>query len=172
MSQIGYARAGSAGQTLDAQLKKLEGCGKIFKEQDSIATNPMPMLKDCLRYLKEGDTLVITRLDRLALSTLQLCKIARELQRKEVFIKVIDQNNSKDNVLFNMLGLIYQFETEVRAEKKMNALRRVLSKENNFNKKQKLSAEQILLLKEKRQQGAKIKDLMAEYDLSKSSIYS
>ncbi len=49
-------------------------------------------LNACLKYVREGDTLVMTRLDRLARSTLHLCQIAQELTRKKVDLKVLDQN--------------------------------------------------------------------------------
>ena len=59
----------------------------------------------CLEYVREGDTLVVTRLDKLARSTLHLCQIAAELQRKQVNLAVLDQNiNTNDatgRLLFN-----------------------------------------------------------------------
>jgi DNA invertase Pin-like site-specific DNA recombinase len=64
--------------------------------------------------VREGDTLVVTRLDRLARSTLHLCQIADELKRRAVALQVLDQNiNTGDatgRLLFNMLGAIAQFE--------------------------------------------------------------
>jgi DNA invertase Pin-like site-specific DNA recombinase len=51
-----------------------------------------PRLQACLEYLREGDTLVVTRLDRLARSTLHLCQIATDLERKQVNLQVLDQN--------------------------------------------------------------------------------
>jgi len=76
------------------------------------------------QYVREGDTLVVTRLDRLARSTLHLCQIADELEQKQVDLRVIDQNiNTADatgRLLFNMLASIAQFETELRAERQMD----------------------------------------------------
>lgn len=78
-------------------------------------------LEECLNYVREGDTLVITRLDMLARSTLHLCQIAKELERKGVNLKVIDQNidtaSATGRLFFNMLAVIGQFETEIRAER-------------------------------------------------------
>ncbi len=69
-------------------------------------------------------TLVVTRLDRLARSTLHICQIAAELEQKQVSLQVLDQNiNTGDatgRLLFNMLGAIGQFETEIRAERQMD----------------------------------------------------
>lgn len=75
MSKVGYVRVSSSGQSLEIQLDKLKDCDKIFQEKRSATTNNRPKLKDCLEYVREKDTLVITRLDRLARLTLHLCQI-------------------------------------------------------------------------------------------------
>ena len=79
MPLVGYARVSSVGQSLDVQLDKLGHCDKIFQEKKSGASGKRPRLHDGLEYVREGDTLVVTRLDRLARSTLHLCQIADEL---------------------------------------------------------------------------------------------
>ncbi len=76
MALIGYARVSSVGQSLDVQIDKLKHCNKVFQEKKSGASNKRPKLKACLEYVREEDTLVVTRLDRLARSTLHLCQIA------------------------------------------------------------------------------------------------
>lgn len=97
MANIGYARVSSVGQSLEVQLDKLQHCEKIFEEKKSAASGKRPRLEACLEYVREGDALVITRLDRLARSTLHLCQIADELKRKGVNLQVIDQNIDKIN---------------------------------------------------------------------------
>ena len=92
MALVGYARVSSVGQSLDVQLDKLQKCDKIFQEKKSGYSGKQPQLESCLEYVREGDTLVVTRLDRLARSTLHLCQIADELQRKAVNLQVMDQN--------------------------------------------------------------------------------
>ena len=91
MARIGYARVSSVGQSLEVQLAKLTDCDKIYQEKRSGASLKRPRLDACLEYVREGDTLVVTRLDRLARSTLHLCQIAEELRRKQVHLQVLDQ---------------------------------------------------------------------------------
>src|SRR5689334_21359830 len=95
MSEIvGYARCSSTSQSLDVQLGELKkaGCGKVFAEKKSGRyTDNRPELKACLDYVREGDTLVISRLDRMARSVLDLAGIADRLHRKGVHLKVINQ---------------------------------------------------------------------------------
>src|SRR5829696_4629192 len=93
MALIGYARVSSVGQSLDVQLDKLQHCNKIYQEKKSGATGKRLRLEACLEYVREGDTLVVTRLDRLARSTLHLCQIAEELRRKGVHLQVLDSRS-------------------------------------------------------------------------------
>ena len=150
MALVGYARVSSVGQSLGAVLSgnrnlprptfqtqarkalrcnarnRTAHCDKIFMEKKSGAKGKRPRLTDCMEYVREGDTLLVTRLDRLARSTLHLCQIADELQHKQVNLEVIDQNidtsNATGRLLFNMLSTIAQFETEIRAERQMEGI--------------------------------------------------
>jgi DNA invertase Pin-like site-specific DNA recombinase len=175
MALVGYARVSSVGQSLDVQLEKLKNCQKIFQEKKSAAGGKRPQLLACLEYVREGDTLVITRLDRLARSTLDLCQIADQLKRKDVELQVIDQNiNTADatgRLLFNMLGAINQFETEIRSERQTDGILKAKQKGVKFGAGKKLTESQVKEMKEKRRAGILIKDLMKEYNLSKASIY-
>lgn len=125
--------------------------------------------------MREGDTLVITRLDRLALSTLHLCQIAEELAREEVVLQVLDQNihtgDATGRLLFNMLGAIAQFENEIRAERQRDGIENAQARGVKLGREKRLTEEQCLKLRQKREQGAQIKTLMKDYSLSKASIY-
>lgn len=175
MAIIGYARVSSLGQSLDVQLDKLKDCNKIFQEKRSGIDNTRSELKNALDYIREGDVLVVTRLDRLARSTAHLCKITETLVQKSVALKVLDQNiDTKDatgRLLFNMLGAIGQFETEIRAERQMDGILKAKNRGIRFGKKKALTKEQLEDLKQKRIQGIKIKDLMQEFKLSKATVY-
>jgi len=118
---------------------------------------------------------VVTRLDRLACSTLHLCQIADELKRKGVELRVVDQNidtaDATGRLLFNMLGAIAQFETEIRAERQLDGISKAKKKGVRFGAQRKLAGEQIEELKRKREAGVLIKTLMNDYRLSKASVY-
>lgn len=175
MTQVGYARVSSVGQTLDVQLDKLEQCSKVFQEKKSGASDKRPRLKACLDYVREGDALVVTRLDRLARSTLHLCQIAEKLARKKVSLQVLDQNidtgDATGRLVFNMLGAIGQFETEIRAERQMDGIKKAKERGISFGRKKKLSTNDVAALQQRRANGTLIKTLMMEYDLSKASVY-
>jgi DNA invertase Pin-like site-specific DNA recombinase len=175
MALIGYARVSSVGQSLDVQLDKLKHCDRIYQEKKSGSSGQRSELKACLDYIREGDTLVITRLDRLARSTLHLCQMAAELERKRVNLQVLDQNidtgDATGRLLFNMLGAIGQFETELRAERQVEGIQKAKDRGVHFGRKKMLSAQQIAELRQRRKQGDLIKTLMKDYGLSKASVY-
>jgi DNA invertase Pin-like site-specific DNA recombinase len=175
MALVGYGRVSSIGQGLDVQIDKLKHCDKIFKEKKSGASGKRPKLKACLEYVREGDTLVVTRLDRLARSTLHLCQIANELERKRVHLQVLDQNidtsDATGRLLFNMLGAIAQFETEIRAERQMDGIYKAKERGVRFGRKTSLTGQQVAELRERRDKGTLIKTLMKDYGISKASVY-
>lgn len=175
MAYIGYARVSSAGQNLTVQLDKLHHCEKIFQEKKSATSGKRPRLEACLEYVRDGDTLVVTRLDRLARSTLHLCQIAEVLTRKGVNLHIIDQSldtsDATGRLLFNMLGAIAQFETEIRAERQRDGIAKARQQGVHFGAKPKLTATQIQELRQRREQGQLIKTLMTDYQLSKASVY-
>jgi DNA invertase Pin-like site-specific DNA recombinase len=118
---------------------------------------------------------VVTRLDRLARSTLHLCQIADELARKGVNLQVLDQhidtNDATGRLLFNMLGAISQFETKIRAERQMDGIQKAKERGVRFGPKKRLTEEQTAELRKRREQGELIKTLMQDYGISKVSVY-
>ena len=176
MAMVGYARVSSVGQNLAIQHEKLNPiCDKVFAEKRTGTTADRPKLKACLSYLREGDTLVITRLDRLARSTFHLTQIAHRLKEQGIGLQVLDQAIDTTTVtgklLFDMLAAISEFETSIRKERQLEGINLAKSRGVQFGRKAKLNAEQVGEMKQQRKAGVLIKDLMAEYGLSKASVY-
>ena len=177
MPNVGYARVSTIGQSLEIQLTKLSefGCDEIFEDKHSGTTADRPRLKQCRKYVRKGDSLVITKLDRLARSTYHLTQIAEELKQKGVDLVVLDQNidtsTSTGKLLFNMLAAIAEFESEIRKERQMEGIAKAKEKGVKFGRKAKLKSDEIIEMRRERESGVKISDLMAKYSLSKASIY-
>jgi DNA invertase Pin-like site-specific DNA recombinase len=177
MAKVGYGRVSSIGQSLDIQHSKLNeyGCDKLFLDKHSGTTADRPKLKEARNYVRQGDSLVITKLDRLARSTYHLTRIAEELKQKDVDLVVLDQNidtsTSTGKLLFNMLASIAEFETEIRKERQMEGIAKAKEKGVRFGRKSKLRKNEIVQLRQDRVSGVKISDLMAKYSLSKASVY-
>ncbi len=175
MACIGYARVSSVGQSLEVQLAKLASCDKTYQEKKSGVTGKRPSLESCLEYVRAGDTLVVTRLDRLARSTLHLCQIAAELQRKGVDLHVLDQQidttTSTGRLLFHMLGAIAQFETEIRAERQREGIQNAKARGVPFGRRKALPRQRIAELQVQQQQGTSIRTLMHDYRISRATVY-
>lgn len=183
MAKIGYARVSSTGQSLEIQIAKLTAYGclttaddKIYQEKKSgSSTNDRTEWKSCNTHLRSGDTLVITKLDRLARSTLDLTNIADDLARRNIELVVLDQNidtsTPTGKLLFNMLASIAEFENAIRKERQVDGIEKAKNNGVIFGAKAKLSNEQVDLLRSKRAEGVLIKDLITEFKLSKASIY-
>ena len=129
---VGYARVSSVGQSLDVQLAALNeaGCEKIFAEKQSGTTvGQREQLHDALEFVREGDTLVVTRLDRLARSASDLHTIVSQLSRKGVSFRClqqsgIDTSTSTGKLLLSMLAAIAEFETDIRKERQREGIER------------------------------------------------
>src|SRR5687768_7706085 len=112
LMNIGYARTSTIeqGASFEAQMAQLKaaGCEKVFKEEVSAVATRREQLEAALDYAREGDALVVTKLDRLARSVPHLVSIGQQLERKGVALKVLDQaidtSTPTGRLMFNMLG--------------------------------------------------------------------
>jgi len=130
--KIGYARVSSVDQDLSLQKVALEGdgCGIVFEEKASGAKRDgRDQLRLALKVLSEGDTLVVTRLDRLGRSLQDLANIAEEIESSNVALRVLEQSvdtsTSAGKAFFGMLAVFAQFETDVRRERQAEGIARI-----------------------------------------------
>lgn len=130
MATVGYARVSSSGQSLDVQLDQLReaGCEKVFAEKvTGTTTEGRDALEEALSWVREGDVLVVTRLDRLARSIVDLRKIVDRLQTKGVGFRAlqqgaIDTTRPEGRLMLNILGAFAEFETEIRKERQRDGI--------------------------------------------------
>jgi len=175
MSTIGYARVSSYGQSLEVQLEKLAFCDTVFQEKQSGRNDDREQLQRCLNALQVGDSLVITKLDRLARSTRDLLNIMSRLDKMNVKLVVLDQQIDTSTptgmLLFTMLGAIATFENDLRKDRQSQGVDLAMRKGIKFGRKHSLSNEQINAMRQKRSEGIKIVDLVDEFKVSKASVY-
>jgi len=177
MAVIAYIRVSTTGQSLEVQEKLMKefGVDKVFAEKVSGTTQNRPVLKECLGYVREGDVLVVSKLDRLARSVSHLHKIVEDLDERGVGFKVIQQNidttTKEGRLMFSVLGALAQFETELRAERCDEGRVAAMARGVKFGAKPKLTSAQIGEMRDKRANGVLIRELMSEYLLSKASVY-
>ena len=134
MSQvIGYARVSTTDQSLDTQVKQLQDAGidKLYQEKISGVKRDRPKLNDLLDFVREGDTVVVTKLDRIARSTKHLLEIVEILQDRGVTFKVLnialDTSTPTGKLMLTMLGAIATFEREMMLERQAEGIARAKS---------------------------------------------
>lgn len=179
MTSIGYARVSSAGQALDIQLAKLQkaGCAKVYREKRSgRQADNRPELQAALEYVREGDVLVVCRLDRIARSVLDLAKIADLLKRKGVSLQVLDQgldtSTSEGKLMFNLLGAFAEFEADIRRDRVADGIAQAKQKGIKFGRRKALtSAQEERIRKMRTEDGFSIQQLAERFSISRSSVY-
>ena len=94
MAKVAYLRVSTTGQSLEVQQQLVEeyGVDKVFAEKVSGTTQNRQKLKECLQYVREGDVLVVTKIDRLARSVSHLHQIVDDLTDRGVGFRVLQQN--------------------------------------------------------------------------------
>lgn len=130
MAVIGYARVSSIGQSFEVQEAALReaGCEKIFAEKKSgRRATDREQLSLALDFIREGDTLVVTRLDRLARSVIDLHQIIAKVTEKGAAFRVlqqsgIDTSTSTGKLTLAVLAAVAEFEADIRAERQKDGI--------------------------------------------------
>jgi DNA invertase Pin-like site-specific DNA recombinase len=175
--KIGYARVSSYGQSLDIQLNKLEeaGCEKIFSEKASGVKESRKEFNAMLDFAREGDQIVVTRLDRLSRSLLELQKTSKILENKTIDLKILEQDidtsTPSGRLLFNIVGVVAEFEREMINQRAAEG--RKVAKENGvkFGAKKKLSDRDIESIKNLIAMGESKAELAKLYGVGRSTLY-
>ncbi len=128
-AKIGYARTSTTDQNLDAQIAALKasGCSMIRTEQKSgTSLNNRSELKTILEFIHPGETLVVSRIDRLARSLGDLQTIVKKLKAKGAHLAAteqpVDTSTATGKAFFDMLGVFAEFETNLRRERQAEGI--------------------------------------------------
>jgi DNA invertase Pin-like site-specific DNA recombinase len=121
--KIGYARVSTQDQNLDMQVDALEkaGCERIYKEKMSGKKDDRPELQKCLDALREGDTLVVYKLDRLGRSTFKLLELTSGFEKNGIdFVSIVDGIDTTTTVgrfFFRTMASIAELERDIIVER-------------------------------------------------------
>jgi DNA invertase Pin-like site-specific DNA recombinase len=129
MTTIGYARVSSAGQSLDIQEAALKAAGAEVIRSEKVSgtsTSGRVELEIALQFLRPGDTLLVTRIDRLARSIGDLSTIVATVKAKGASLRATEQPFDTGNIYgeltVNLLGCFAQFETAIRKERQLEGI--------------------------------------------------
>lgn len=174
---VGYVRVSSYSQNTDRQLDGVD-IDKIFKEKLSAKDTRRPVLQECLTYLREGDTLHVHSIDRLARNLVDLQNIITDLNGRDVVVRfhkenlVFDGNdNPMGKLMLQMMGAFAEFERNLIKERQREGIALAMKKGVRFGRTAKLTKDQISEIREKVESGQEKKALALEYGISRPTLY-
>lgn len=174
MAEIGYARVSTIGQSLEVQLEQLQSCHYIFQEKVSGKDLERPELNKLMKYVRKGDVVIVTKLDRLARSTKDLLEIVEDFNKRQVALRILNMNldtsTPTGKLMLTMLGAIAEFERQLMLERQKEGIAK--AKENGKYKGRKptamLKAGEALAMREK---GFKQAKICSELGISNMSLH-
>lgn len=175
--KIGYARVSSIGQSLDLQVKALKdaGCEKIFSEKVSAAKGQRKEFDSMMEFTREGDQVMATRLDRLSRSSIELQNTAKTLENKKIDLRVLEQDidtsNPSGKLLFNMIGIVAEFEREMINERAAEGRKAAMAKGVRFGRRKSLEDDEISEARKLALGGLGKKEIGKRLGVSRSTIY-
>jgi DNA invertase Pin-like site-specific DNA recombinase len=175
--KIGYGRTSTSDQQagFDAQVRDLEtaGCEKIFSEQVS-SVERRPQLEAALDFIREGDTLCCTKLDRLARSTRHLLDIADRVKAKGADLHILnlgaDTSTATGRLMFTVIGAVGAFERELMLERQREGVARAkaLGKYKGRKATARAKSEEVIALKA---EGVRPVDIARRLGIGRASVY-
>jgi DNA invertase Pin-like site-specific DNA recombinase len=174
---IGYARVSTYGQTLDAQLGQLKaaGCARIFREKAAGARADRKELLKMVRQLAAGDVLVVTRIDRLARSTFDLFAIVKQIADAGARFQSLaepwaDTGTSTGRLMLAVLGGLADVERDLIRTRTAEGRSRATARGQHMGRPPSLTPQQQAEARQRRAEGATLKELARSYDVSAATI--
>jgi DNA invertase Pin-like site-specific DNA recombinase len=177
---VGYARTSTETQLagLESQLEILAaaGCERIFREQVS-SVSRRDKLEEALRFVRDGDTLVATKPDRVARSTRDLLDIVDQLTKKGVGLRILsmggmelDTKQATSKLMLTVLGAIYEFDREIMLERQREGIKKA-AEEGKYKGRAPTARRKEGVILKLRGQGIKPTDIAKQVGVSRASVY-
>lgn len=177
---VGYARTSSAIQLagFEAQIRMLDAanCEKIFREQVSSVAE-RPQLQAALDFVREGDALMVTRLDRLARSTADLLQIIAHLEARGVGLLIqdfggegMDTKSPTGRLMVTMLGALGQFERELMLSRQREGIEKA-KREGRYKGRAPTARRRLPEMRQLSEEGLRPSQIAARLQVSRASVY-
>jgi DNA invertase Pin-like site-specific DNA recombinase len=176
--KIGYARVSTDDQTLDLQrdvLKKAK-CRQIYEEHASGKNTARPQLEACLKSLRESDTLIVWRLDRLGRSLGDLIRLTQELQTRGIafasLTERIDTRSPTGQLVFHMFGALAEFERNLIRERTMAGLKAARARGRKGGRPRKLTPKELKTVRALLRSGdVPVSTIAEQFRVARSTLY-
>ena len=175
--KIGYARVSTSDQHLRMQEDALKsaGCEEIYTDVISGVKSQRPGLDKALNYAREGDTIVVWKLDRLGRSIQHLIQTITSLIERKIGFKSLQENidtsTSGGKLIFHIFSALAEFERDLIRER--TGAGRVAAKQRGvrFGRPEKMNEEQKLLAKRLLQEDKSVSEIAKTFNVHKATIY-
>ena len=175
--KVGYARTSTLEQVagFEAQIAALRaaGCEKLYQEQIS-SVAPRRALQEALEFVREGDVLVVTKLDRLARSVAHLGQIVGGLEKRKVGLRVLDlgldTSTATGQLMLNVLGSVAQFERAMMLERQRDGIAKAKA-DGKYKGRAPTAMRQAERVRELAAQGMTRKAIAQALNVSERSVY-
>lgn len=174
---VGYARVSTHEQSLNLQIDALNALGvvKVFTEKASGAKSDRPQLAAALEYMREGDVLVVYRLDRLGRSLADLVRIVGELEARGAGFRSIhesiDTTSSTGRLIFHIFASLAEFERDLIIDRTRDGLAAARERGSKPGRKPSLSAAQVEVARRLCSEGKSVKEVAELFGVSRPTIY-
>ena len=177
---IGYARVSTEEQNLDMQIQHLEKAGvprsSIHVEKVSAAVSRRPKLEWAIEGLREGDTLVCYKMDRIARSLADLMKRIKQIEDSGANLRSSTENiyttTSCGRLIFHVLGALAEFERDLIRERTRAGVKAAQERGVRFGVNPKLSPKQIAEAQRMRDRGQSVYAIAKHFDVAHTTIYN
>ena len=177
--KVGYARVSTADQHMHMQedALKADGCEEIYRDIASGAKTDRPGLDDALSYLREGDTLVVWKLDRLGRSVQHLIQTIKSLSDNNIGFKCLQENidttTSGGKLIFHIFSALAEFERDLITERTKAGLKAARARGKMGGRPPTLNNRQVTRMIEMYDEGNNtVADICKIYSISRPSFYN
>lgn len=178
MANIGYRRVSTRDQNISRQLDGVQ-IDKCFDDYVSGGTLDRPEWAKCVDYIREGDTLFVHSIDRLARNLGDLEQTIKQLNDKGVVVHFVKQsltfNGTRDpmhRLLLQVLGAFAEFEREVILERQAEGIAKAKAEGRHCGRPRALSADQLAEIKRRQSEGEHLVAIAKSYGVSRQTVYA
>ena len=176
--KIGYARVSTDEQTTDPQIDALRdhGCETIYQEHRSGKNTDRIELENCLKALREGDTLTVWRLDRLGRNLADLVRIVNDLESRGIgfasLTESIDTTTPAGKLVFHLFASLAEFERNLIRERTMAGLKAARARGKSSGRPQKLTGKNLAMAKTLMDDRSNdVAEIAKRFQVSRSTLY-
>lgn len=175
--RIGYVRVSSTDQNAERQLEHLNA-DRVFTDKASGKDTARPALQELLAYARDGDTIVVHSMDRLARNLDDLRRLVLEQNRRGIRVEFVKENLSftgedapMSNLMLSVLGAVAQFERDLIRERQREGIAIAKQRGAYLGRKRALSAERVAELRRRAGASEKKAHLAREFGISRETLY-